>query len=308
MISVKNISKNFGSIRAVQNVSFEIQPGEIVGFLGPNGAGKSTTMRMITGFLSPTQGAVEVAGVDVLVDPVAAQKKMGYLPESAALYNDMVVVDFLKFIGAFRGLTSEQLKRRIRIVRDQCQLESVLERKIGELSKGYRQRVGLAQALLHDPDVLILDEPTIGLDPNQIAEIRTLIRDIGKSKTILLSTHILSEVEAVCSRVIIINQGQIVAEGSPEVLMASQAHKAVYHVSVKAERLQVEQNFRALAPQADIQILSATSGVVDVSLVCDGAEDMSEALFDLAVQNNWKLRRLTRESQTLEDVFRQLTQ
>lgn len=308
MISVRNISKNFGPIQAVRNVSFEIQPGEVVGFLGPNGAGKSTTMRIITGFLLPTQGAIEAAGVDVLMDPVEAQKRIGYLPESVALYADMVVVDFLKFIGTFRRLASSQLKQRVRIVHDQCQLEGVLERKIGELSKGYRQRVGLAQALLHDPDVLILDEPTIGLDPNQISEIRTLIRKIGKTKTILLSTHILSEVVTTCSRVIIIHNGQIVAQGSPETLTANTASTAIYHVGLRADVAAVEREIQGLPRVSDFRAEGLSNGILDVRFVSDDEEDLSERIFDLAVQKGWRLSRLVRESQTLEDVFRQLTQ
>ncbi len=308
MISVKNVSKSFGSIRAVNYLCFEINTGEVVGFLGPNGAGKSTTMRMITGFFAPNAGTITIDGVDVTENPVAVQKKIGYLPESAALYLDMTAVDFLKFLGTFRGLSKTQLSHRLRIVTQQCQLEKVLGRKIGDLSKGYRQRVGLAQALLHDPEVLILDEPTIGLDPNQIIEIRNLIQEIGKTKTIFLSTHILSEVEAVCGRVIIISQGKIVAQGAPRTLTASSSKAATYTAVVRGDIGLIEIELKKMPDVASVIAEQKGDGLVDVKITSASAGDLSETIFDLAVQNNWRLSRLNREQQTLEDVFKQLTQ
>jgi len=308
MISVKNVSKSFGPIRAVNDLSFDINTGEVVGFLGPNGAGKSTTMRMITGFFAPNSGTISVDGLDVSQNPVAVQKKIGYLPESTALYLDMTAVDFLKFMGSFRGLSPATLHARIKIVTQQCQLEKVLGRKIGDLSKGYRQRVGLAQALLHDPEVLILDEPTIGLDPNQIVEIRGLIQEIGKTKTILLSTHILSEVEAVCGRVIIINQGKIVGQGAPKELMAGSANTATYHAVVRGEVQTVETEFKNLSDVTSVIAQTKEEGLIDMKITSTSVHDLSEQIFDLVVKNNWRLSRLNREQKTLEDVFKQLTQ
>lgn len=221
MISLTSVSKIYGPFRAVDDVSFEINRGEVVGFIGPNGAGKSTTMRMITGFLPPTSGKINVAGVDVLSTPRAAQAKIGYLPESAATYGELEVSEFLEFMGGMRGLSGLYLQDRLRTVIRLCQLGPALGKSIQTLSKGFRQRTCLAQALLHDPEILILDEPTVGLDPNQIIDFRSVLKEIGANKTVLLSTHILSEVEATCQRIIMIHNGRIVAQGSlPELLTA----------------------------------------------------------------------------------------
>ncbi len=215
MIKVENLCKTFGTKRAVDNLSFEVARGEVLGFLGPNGAGKSTTMRMITGFIPPTSGRITVCGFNVADAPIDAKRKIGYLPESAPSYQEMTVLSFLRFSAEIRGLTGEQKKRAIRRVVDLCHLERVLGQTIETLSKGFRHRTCLAQSIIHDPEVLILDEPTDGLDPNQKHEVRDLIREMGASKVIILSTHILEEVEAVCSRAIIIDRGAIVANGTP---------------------------------------------------------------------------------------------
>lgn len=211
-IQVKNLSKVYGSQRAVDNISFEVKQGEIVGFLGPNGAGKSTTMKIATGYLPATEGTVEICGFDVQTNSMEVRKNLGYLPEHNPLYLDMYVKEFLEFIGALYQLKGQDLKRRISEVIDLVGLNLEQHKKIGQLSKGYRQRVGLAQALIHNPPVLILDEPTTGLDPNQLAEIRAVIKSIGQQKTVIFSTHILQEVEAICDRVVIINHGKIVAD------------------------------------------------------------------------------------------------
>lgn len=211
-ILVSKLTKQYGVQRAIDGISFELRPGEIVGFLGPNGAGKSTTMKILTGYLTPTDGRAEVAGHDVVANPMPARRALGYLPEHNPLYLDMYVREFLLFIGNLYGMPSGTLSARVDEVVQLCGLDVEKHKKIGQLSKGYRQRVGLAQALLHDPSVLILDEPTTGLDPNQILEIRNLIRTAGKNKTVLFSTHIMQEVEALCDRVIIINRGRIVAD------------------------------------------------------------------------------------------------
>lgn len=307
MISVENVTKNFGAIRAVNGVSFQIETGEVVGFLGPNGAGKSTTMRMITGFLPPTSGRVDIGGTDMAKDPVAAKAKIGYLPESAALYTDMEVTDFLFFMGRMRGMTSAKLAERLKAVVRQCQLEGVLGRKIATLSKGYRQRVGLAQALLHDPDILILDEPTVGLDPNQIFEIRELIRDIGRHKTILLSTHILQEVSATCQRVIIINGGRIVAQGTPDSLTSGDLSQASYRTAIRGSAERIQEELLKLPGALNVALNRSEGDLHHFTIAASGAEDLSEMIFQMVVRNNGSLALLTREKQSLEDVFKQLT-
>ena len=216
MIEAHNLSKQFGSFLAVRDISFTIPRGEVVAFLGPNGAGKSTTMRLLTGFIAPTKGTARVAGIDVQTDRIAVAERLGYLPENGPLYPDMTPVGLLKFFGAARGLNRTTLTNRLDAVVAQCSLGAVAHKPIGKLSKGYRQRVSMAQALLHDPEVLILDEPTSGLDPNQIRGVRTLIRELGKSKTVLVSTHILQEVEPIASRVLFIHDGRIVFDGKPK--------------------------------------------------------------------------------------------
>ncbi|REA59877.1 ABC transporter ATP-binding protein [Dyadobacter luteus] len=220
-IQVTNLSKIYGAQRAIDNISFDLKPGEIVGFLGPNGAGKSTTMKILTGYLQPTSGNASVSGFDVLTQPMPARRAIGYLPEHNPLYLDMYVKEFLQFSGKLYGISGATLKTRISEVISMCGLEVEQHKKIGQLSKGYRQRVGLAQSFLHDPEVLILDEPTTGLDPNQILEIRELIRTAGSNKTVLFSTHIMQEVEALCDRVIIINKGKVVSDSSLDTLRQS---------------------------------------------------------------------------------------
>lgn len=221
MIEAEGLCKQFGSFLAVRNVSFSIPKGQVVAFLGPNGAGKTTTMRLLTGFVAPTHGTARIAGIDVQTDRIRAAEHLGYLPENGPLYPDMTPLSLIRFFGDARGLSSDRLRDRIDSVVHQCALESVAHKPIGKLSKGYRQRVSMAQALLHDPEVLIMDEPTSGLDPNQIRGVRTLIRDLGKSKTILISTHILQEVEPVADRVLFIHDGKIVFDGKP----ADMAHQ-----------------------------------------------------------------------------------
>lgn len=228
MISVKNLSKSFGDFCAVDDVSFTVQPGEILGFLGPNGAGKSTTMKMLTGFLNPSSGAVNVMGFDVAKNPVQAKRELGYLPEGAPAYADMTVKASLEFVGKVRGFSGAELDERVARVVRQVELEKVLSKRVETLSKGYQRRLGLAQAILHDPKVLILDEPTDGLDPNQKHQVRELIRNLSKDKIVIVSTHILEEVSAVCTRAMILAEGRILFDGTPEELAA----KSEYHNSV----------------------------------------------------------------------------
>src|SRR5580698_8383003 len=233
MIKVQNLSKVFGAKRAVDDISFSVERGEVLGFLGPNGAGKSTTMRMITGFIPPSDGRVSVGGFDMVNDPIPAKRLIGYLPENAPAYTDMTVEGFLGFVAELRGLHGDAKKKAIQRVIEMCFLESVQYQSVDTLSKGYRHRTCFAQSILHDPDVLVLDEPTDGLDPNQKHEIRNLIRRMGERKAIIFSTHILEEVEAVCSRAIIIDRGQIVANGTPEELKQRSPEAGVVAVVVK---------------------------------------------------------------------------
>src|SRR5574338_1704075 len=234
MIEVENLTKRYGPTLAVSDVSFQVQKGEILGFLGPNGAGKTTTMRIITGFLSPTEGRVRVAGIDVVDSPLDAKRHIGYLPENPPVYTDMTVNEYLAFVGRIKGVPRAELKKRVGEVSEKCAIADVQDRQIGKLSKGYRQRVGLAQALIHNPDILILDEPTAGLDPKQIIETRELIKGLAGQHTVILSTHILPEVAQTCQRVVIINKGRVVAVDTPENLTARLKGAATLYVQVDA--------------------------------------------------------------------------
>lgn len=294
-IKVSQLTKVYGSQKAVNDISFEVNRGEILGFLGPNGAGKSTTMKIATGFIPPSEGRVEVEGVDVTKDAIAARKQIGYLPEHNPLYLDMYVHEYLAFIGELHGLKGKALKDRIVEMISLCGLTVEQDKKIGTLSKGYRQRVGLAQALIHDPSVLILDEPTTGLDPNQLAEIRNLIKQISKDKTVILSTHIMQEVKALCNRVIIINAGSIVANDTVENLTESQ------HV------LRVE-----LQSPINTETLSGFGVVTEVSqaiyeIAHTSKEDLRPKVFELAKQNDWVILSMQQNEKDLEQVFRNLT-
>ena len=314
IVESRSLRKEYGSTLAVNDVSFRVSRGEVVGFLGPNGAGKSTTMKMLTGYLRPTAGAALVGGVAVADDPLAAQRKIGYLPENAPLYDDMMVVDFLHFVGELRGVAAAERSNRLKVVCERCGLGDVLGKDIGQLSKGYRQRVGLAQALLHDPEVLILDEPTSGLDPNQIVEIRQLIRELGREKTILLSTHILPEVQASCSRVIIIHEGALVADDSTAALTEGGAGAIIHVVVAPADgtppldaaqvrsRLAAVAGVRAVEPQA-----SEGDDALAFLVRAHGAQDPRAARFRAAVSGGFVLLDLHRERASLEQTFRSLT-
>jgi ABC-2 type transport system ATP-binding protein len=309
MIRVSKLRKTFGSTVAVDGVSFEVREGQIVGFLGPNGAGKSTTMRMLTTFLDPDEGTIEIAGIDALAEPLAARRRLGYLPESAPLYEEMGVVETLEHNGRVRGLAGARLKDRVDAMVDACGLEGVVHKDVGELSKGYRQRVGLAQTLIHDPDFLILDEPTTGLDPNQIKEIRALIRKIGEKKTIILSTHILSEVQATCSRAIIIDRGKLVADGHPDELVGKLGKGAVrYQVVVRGAGAPAEvlAAYRGVAGVKDIEALPESGRGLRFA-VAGAGEDVGEDLFKVTAAKGWTLTELSPERASLEDVFSQLT-
>lgn len=307
MIEVNSLTKRYGAEKAVDAISFKVRQGEVLGFLGPNGAGKSTTMKIITCFLTPTDGSVVVDGIDVQADPVAVRNRIGYLPESTPLYADMSVYDYLGFMAAMRGVPQSKRSSRIAEMAKDCGLGDVLGKRIDTLSKGYRQRVGLAQAMIHDPAILILDEPTSGLDPNQIVEIRELIRNVGKEKTVILSTHILPEVEASCDRVLIINKGKLVADGSPQDLQASFRGAQRVKIGLIDPPGTVADDLLATG---HIRIESTTpngNGEVSYTLASDSPDDLRPDLFRLAIDKNWNLVELHREVVNLEEVFRGVT-
>ena len=311
MIEVRNLRKTFGDTIAVDDVSFDVLQGEVLGFLGPNGAGKTTTMRILTCYMPPDSGSAKVAGFDTATQSIEVRRKIGYLPESAPLYLDMDVMEYLRFVAEIRGLPPATRPRRISDMVDLCALGDVKHRPVGELSKGFRQRVGLAQTLIHDPDVLVLDEPTTGLDPNQIVQIRELVKRIGREKTVILSTHILQEVEATCSRVQIINDGRLIAQGTVEELTTLASGDTRVVVRLKAARHQVEPKLRAMPGVKGLRDLGEadeTSSRFEVIRSGAGGDGLEEAIFRLAVENGWVLTELRRETQSLEQVFQRLTQ
>lgn len=308
MIKIKNLTKTYGELKAVDDVSFDVPTGQILGFLGPNGAGKTTTVRVITCFMLPTSGYVEVDGLNVFEHSLQIRKKIGYLPENAPLYSEMNVLDYLRFVMGVRGIGKDRWGQRTREIVEVCGLGSVTHRNIGELSKGFRQRVGLAQAMVHDPEILILDEPTSGLDPNQIAEIRGLVRELGKEKTVILCTHILPEVEATCGRVLIINQGKIVADGSPAQLQSSFQGKELIYLELKSAPADVQSKLSGLQNVEKVeQVGSDGEETKKLTIECTQGTDLREQLFRMAVENNWVLLEMRKEQASLEDVFRQLT-
>ncbi len=311
MIWMKGLTKTYGLTQAVRGVSFEVPKGQVVGFLGPNGAGKSTTMKILAGFVTPTSGTAKVGGIDVAADPVASRRLIGYLPENNPLYEEMMVKDFLGFIAEVRGVPNALRAEKIRSAVKRCGLTSVIGKDIHQLSKGYRQRVGLAQAILHDPDLLILDEPTSGLDPNQIVEIRQLIKELGQEKTVILSTHILSEVQSTCSRVLIINEGRLVADDSPERLTGGEGGTVTVVLASRSGA--------PLVPSTVRKLLETVPGVTGVDAAdAEGAdtlgfalrygrEDIRRSLFEVAVKNDLTLLEVQRRHVSLEETFRKLT-
>ena len=301
MVEIQHLTKTYGTQNAVDNISFTAGKGEIVGFLGPNGAGKSTTMKIATGYLPPTTGTVRVAGYDVLTDSLAVRRHVGYLPEHNPLYLDMYVHEYLEFIGSVHGLRGSNLRNRVAELVGRVGLSREQNKQIGALSKGYRQRVGLAQALIHDPDVLILDEPTTGLDPNQILEIRQLIREVGEDKTVIFSTHILPEVTALCTRVLIISRGKLVAD-SP---VAELAARAAGEIVVRAE-FEGAVDMAMLAKLPNVRLVEAAPDGAVLLRTAPGT-DVRAAVSRLAGQEGWILLGLRQEQQSLEAVFGELT-
>jgi ABC-2 type transport system ATP-binding protein len=308
MIHVENLTKNYGDIAAVDQINFEIQKGEILGLLGPNGAGKTTTLRMLTGFLQPSTGTIRVKEFDIDRHPIEIKKIMGYLPESAPLYHDMLVFDYLNYVADIREIPPDRKYARIRELGNLCGLNRVMHMPIAELSKGFKQRVGLAHAMMSDPEILILDEPTSGLDPNQIVEIRDIIKRIGKQKTVVLSTHILSEAEATCDRVVIISHGKIVADGDIDKLKQSAGDTSLIHLTLQqADSDTVRQKLSATAGVQEVVRLDAVNGQLRITLSVPSTRDLRGEIYRTVKQTDWELLEFYQESRTLESVFRELT-
>lgn len=308
MIKVRNLTKRYGATVAVNNISFDAEASEILGLLGPNGAGKTTTMRILTCYMPADEGTATVAGFDIHEQSVEVRKRIGYLPEDSPLYTDIGVVDYLNFVAEVRAIPKNGRSGRVKEMIDVCGLERVVRKDIGELSRGYRQRVGLAQALIHDPDILILDEPTAGLDPNQIVEIRKLIKRLGAKKTVILSTHILPEVEATCDRVVIINEGVIVASGTTDELANMGKRDDRVYIQIRGQQEQIESELSRMPQVASFRKVGRAEPEFHRYEIRPGdSGSITEDLFRMAVNNNWSLAELRREAASLEDVFRQLT-
>ena len=311
MIKVENLSKAFGAKLAVDDVSFGVERGEVLGFLGPNGAGKSTSMRMITGFIPPTSGKISVGGHNMLEDPIPAKRLIGYLPENAPGYADMTVHGFLSFAAELRGIHGAARKQALSRAVELCFLENVLYQTIDTLSKGYKHRTCLAQALIHDPEILVMDEPTDGLDPNQKHEVRNLIKSMGASKAIIFSTHILEEVEETCSRVIIIDRGKIVANGTPQELKARSELAGAVRISVAGvPAAAVREQCARLEGAARAEILDETAGKVEARVYADRARasgGLTRSVAELAGQQGWRVDEIHTEEGRLDEVFRSIT-
>ena len=307
MIEIKNLYKNYGNVKAVKDISFKINDGEIVGFLGSNGAGKSTTLKILSGYLSPSNGQVLINDLDIMKNSHEIKKIIGYLPESNPLYNDMMVYDLLEFTAKVRGIPDNQFKSALDNVVSQCGLNGILHKNVGACSKGYKQRVGLACAMIHDPKILILDEPVTGLDPNQIVEIRELIKNLGKEKLVLMSSHILQEIEATVDRIIIIDQGKIVADGSTKKIINTNKGDTQLHLEISGAK---KEEIKLLSEKIDnikiSKILKSKNGYY-CDIKYSSKHDPREELFKFMVKSKWVLLEMTPKSENLEDIFRKLT-
>lgn len=305
-IILENLTKKYGYQKAVDNISFHVKTGEVLGFLGPNGAGKTTTMKILAGLIAPNSGDARIGDFSVKDKGDEIKKLIGYLPENNPLYLEMPVIDYLAFSGAIQGIPKDKINERIREMIRTCGLNAEKHKKIGELSKGYRQRVGLAQAMIHDPKVLILDEPTTGLDPNQIVEIRKLIKELGKEKTVILSTHILPEVEATCDRILIISKGKIVADGTSENLRKQSQGRELLRVRIEdGERNDVVRQLQTLDQVGMVDTIRGIDNCYEVQSRNEFSN--ARAIFQLCVKNNWTLTEMTPIETKLEDLFRDLT-
>ena len=308
MIEISNITKRFGALTAVDDISFNVGRGEVLGFLGPNGAGKSTTMKMVTGFLAPDRGTIRVGGMNVATNPVEVKRWIGYLPEGAPLYGEMTTRGFLQFIAGIRGFKGAEADRRIDSVVEKVSLQSALPMPIDTLSKGFKRRVGLAQAILHDPQILVLDEPTDGLDPNQKHEVRALIRGMSEEKVIVLSTHILEEVDAVCTRATIIANGRLVSDGTPEELLRrSRTHNALRLALASTDPSGVVETLEAVPDVSRAEVTSQSDGVLELLLLPSGSASLAGPVSAAAHANGWHVTGMHVERGRLDDVFRTIT-
>ncbi|MDZ4742511.1 MAG: ATP-binding cassette domain-containing protein [Verrucomicrobiota bacterium] len=306
MIKVENLVKKYAGVNAVKGISFDVDKGEIVGFLGPNGAGKSTTMRVLSCYLPPTSGQISVAGFDVVSESLKVRQKIGYLPESVPLYTDMRVNEYLRYRAALKGVPSRKIRGAVEEAMKLTDISDVQKRIVGQLSKGFRQRVGLADAILHEPELLILDEPTIGLDPNQIRHVRSLIANLSKKHTILLSTHILSEVEMLCTRVIILNKGKIEASDTPANLQKNLLGGSLINIIMKGPVDEIKKTLISLENVREVEV-KINNELVEVSLWTGKNVDIREKIFDMVVEKKWKLLELNMPKRSLEEVFVQVT-
>jgi gliding motility-associated transport system ATP-binding protein len=308
-IRVSNLTKYYGNSLAVDNISFEVNKGEILGFLGPNGAGKTTTMKIVTTYMPPTSGDVKIDGLDIEENSLEVRRKIGYLPELNPLYLDMNVIEYLDYVAALDGIPEERIKKKRNEMISVCGLESVKNKDIGELSKGFKQRVGLAQAMINDPEIIILDEPTSGLDPNQIIEIRNLIKKLGKQKTVILSTHILSEVQATCNRVIIINKGKIVADASTEELQNRARGESIVTLEVKnnCDRNALSSQLRSCKGVTKVELARETDGSFVFNVYGEKGIDLREKISNKVAEQKAVLLSMHAKQSSLEDVFRELT-
>jgi ABC-2 type transport system ATP-binding protein len=308
MIHVENLTKYYQQFCAVDKISFDVPKGEILGLLGPNGAGKTTTMRMMTGFLAPSSGGIRIKDFSITENPLEAKKIMGYLPESAPLYHDMLVFDYLNYVADIREIGPSAKTGRIKDLGHLCGLNDIMHKTIGELSKGYKQRVGLAHAMMSDPEILILDEPTSGLDPNQIIEIREIIKKIGKEKTIFLSTHILTEAEATCDRIIIIHKGKIAADDKTEKLKQTAGNKSVINLCIQGAALEeIQAQLSGIPGIVRIEKADSEGTPLRVRVACDVSEDLRPAIYEKIKATPWLLLEFVRETLSLETIFRDLT-
>jgi ABC-2 type transport system ATP-binding protein len=307
VIKVSELSKNYGSVKAVQSISFDLKDGEIVGFLGANGAGKTTTLKMITGYLVPSAGSIKVNNMDIIHDTNEIQKQIGYLPELNPLYSEMRVYEYLEFLAGIRKIKGKQFKEALARVVEQCGLRGVVHKSISDCSKGYKQRIGLAAAMIHDPKILILDEPVSGLDPNQIVEIRKLIKSLGKEKLVFMSSHILQEIQATVDRIIIINNGKIVANGTSDELMGDFMGNVLLNMEIKGASTESIEHIQAKLPSVKYISLNESNGIQSVQFEYGKDKDPREDLFNYAVKNKWSILKMNPRTTNLEDIFRDLT-
>tara|TARA_B100000459_G_C8596086_1_gene209847 strand:- start:2343 stop:3287 length:945 start_codon:yes stop_codon:yes gene_type:complete len=307
MIKVKGLSKNYGSVEAVKSISFDLNDGEVIGFLGANGAGKTTTLKMITGFMVPTEGTISINGLDITNDTHEIQKQIGYLPELNPLYAEMRVYDYLEFLASIRDIKGSKFKDALSRVVEQCGLRGVVHKNISDCSKGYKQRIGLAAAMIHDPKILILDEPVTGLDPNQIIEIRSLIKSLGKEKLVFMSSHILQEIQATVDRIIIINKGEIVANGTSDELMTSFMGNVLLTMEVKGAKADAVKHIQASLPNVKFISSKKDKSTYTIQYEYEKGKDSREDIFKYAVKNKWSILRMTPKTTDLEDIFRNLT-